>query len=116
MTQFKALRQGRGLTQQNIADVLGITRGAYANIENGKREPDFATLFTLANYFNVSIDYLLGCDTEKRPAPVSEDEPVRNVIKIAGRDGSYVEKNLTDEQIAAMKALIESLPDAPDDL
>ncbi len=75
MTQFKALRQGNGLTQQNIADLLGITRGAYANIENGKREPDFAALFALADYFKVSIDYLLGRTEQKEPIPVSEDGP-----------------------------------------
>lgn len=53
---------------------------------------------------------------KKTPTPVSESGPAQNIIKIAGRDGSYVEKKLTDEQIAAMKALIDTLPDAPDDL
>ncbi len=74
MTQLKALRKNSGLTQQNIADLLGITRGAYANIENGKREPDFAALFTLANHFNVSIDYILGYSAEKKPPTVSSEE------------------------------------------
>ncbi len=89
MTQFKALRQGKGLTQQNIADLLGITRGAYANIENGKREPDFAALFALADYFKVSIDYLLGRDDQKKePTPVSEDglsETARQFMSLVDR-------------------------------
>lgn len=44
MTRLKELRKEKELTQQYIADMLGITRGAYTNIENGKREPDIATL------------------------------------------------------------------------
>lgn len=65
MTQIKSLRQAHGYTQQEVADILGITRGAYANIENEKREPDFATLFLLADHYNVTIDYLVG--HEKKP-------------------------------------------------
>lgn len=65
MTQIKALRKIHNYTQQNVADMLGITRGAYANIENEKREPDLATLFFLADHYGVSIDYLVG--HEKKP-------------------------------------------------
>lgn len=39
---------------------MGITRGAYSNIENGKREPDISTLTLLADYYNVTIDYLVN--------------------------------------------------------
>ena len=39
-----------------------------------------------------------------------------NIIKIAGRDGSYEERRLTDEQLAALKAILAQMPDASDDL
>lgn len=45
--------------------MLGITRGAYTNIENGKREPDIATMILLADHYGVTLDYLLG--HEKKP-------------------------------------------------
>lgn len=64
MTQIKNLRRSEGLTQQDIANMLGITRGAYANIENGKREPDIATMILLADHYGVTIDYLLGHEKE----------------------------------------------------
>ena len=64
MTQIKNLRRSEGLTQQDIANMLGITRGAYANIENGKREPDIATMFLLADHYGVTLDYLLGHEKE----------------------------------------------------
>lgn len=72
MTQIKTLRQSHGYTQQDIADLLGITRGAYANIENDRREPDFATLLLLADHYDVTVDYLIG--HEKGPA-VPDGEP-----------------------------------------
>ncbi len=65
MTQIKTLRQAHNYTQQTVSDMLGITRGAYANIENEKREPDLATLILLADHYGVSIDYLVG--HEKKP-------------------------------------------------
>ena len=57
------LRNLRGdISQQKIADNLGISQRAYSNYENGKREPDQAMLLKMAEYFNVSVDYLLGRD------------------------------------------------------
>lgn len=59
LPKIKELRKEKKATQQEIANLLGITRGAYANIENGRREPDIETLIKLADYFHVSVDYLL---------------------------------------------------------
>ena len=73
MEQLKKLRREFGETQETIANLVGITRGAYANIENGKREPDFHTVSVLADHFNVSIDYLLGRDEQQKNALTSED-------------------------------------------
>ena len=54
------LRKQAGVTQQALADYLGISRQAYANYENGNRSPDYQTLKKLSSYFSVSVDYLLG--------------------------------------------------------
>lgn len=54
------LRKQAGVTQQSLADYLGISRQAYANYENGNRSPDYQTLKKLSSYFSVSVDYLLG--------------------------------------------------------
>ena len=66
----------------------------------------------LATYLGVTTSELLG--EEKKPTPVSEDGPAKNVIKIAGRDGSFIERQLTDEQVAALKLIVDQLPDADD--
>jgi transcriptional regulator with XRE-family HTH domain len=57
--RLKNLRKNINKTQQQMADLLGISRQAYGYYENGSRQPDFESLKTLANYFDVTIDYLL---------------------------------------------------------
>lgn len=57
---LKSLRIQQKKTQQEIADFLGITRQGYAKYENDLGEPDNSTLSKLADYFDVSTDYLLG--------------------------------------------------------
>lgn len=57
---LRQLREERQLSQKDIAGHLGITRQAVALYELGKREPDYRILKTLADFFGVSVDYLLG--------------------------------------------------------
>lgn len=54
------LRSARGLTQQQLADLTGLTRGRLNNYEQGTREPDLVTLQSLADFFQVTTDFLLG--------------------------------------------------------
>lgn len=59
-TKLKEARKSCNMTQDEIAKELGIARGNIANYETGRREPDLETLAKLANYYNVSTDWLLG--------------------------------------------------------
>lgn len=70
--RLQGLRKDKGLTQKQFAEKFGIAGGTIAMWETGKREPDFKTTERLADFFNVSVDYLLGRDERKR-VPVSED-------------------------------------------
>lgn len=63
MLQIKELRIKKGLTQQQVADALHISRQVYGFYENGKREPNIETLKRIASFFGVSVDYLLGTDS-----------------------------------------------------
>ncbi|MFX3673321.1 MAG: helix-turn-helix domain-containing protein [Paenisporosarcina sp.] len=65
--KLKSLRIKHGRTQQQIADMLGITRQGYGKYENDLGEPDNATLAKLADYFEVTTDYLLGREKNKVP-------------------------------------------------
>ena len=54
------LRTKAGVSQQTIGDVLEVSRWAVHNYEAGKNRPAFNGLLALADYFNVSLDYLVG--------------------------------------------------------
>ncbi|MNR48304.1 HTH-type transcriptional regulator Xre [compost metagenome] len=56
------LRNSKEISQYELASQMNLSRGQIANYEQGTREPDFATLIALADYFEVSLDSLLGRD------------------------------------------------------
>ena len=60
--KIRYLRKHQELTQAEVADGIDILQSTYSNYEQGTREPDFETLKKLANFFDVSIDYLLEND------------------------------------------------------
>lgn len=57
---IKELREHKNLSQQDLAIALSTTQRKVSYWENGKVEPDLAMLWLIADYFDVSIDYLIG--------------------------------------------------------
>ncbi len=57
---IRQLRVGRGLTQQQVADKLYVTRSALSNYENGRRHPNLIIAILIADFFQVSLDELAG--------------------------------------------------------
>lgn len=126
--RLRQLRTARGLSQMDFSKLIQTSKSSVNMYERGEREPNFETLEKIADFFNVDMDYLLGksdtvnrfqlCnipnDAQTRSAQVIH--PNHNVLKIAGRDGSYMEKNLSDEDLAAVLAIVNRLPDAAEDL
>ena len=60
MKRLTLLRKEKGLSQVELSKELGISQQSISKYENGTREPDNKTLINIANYFNVTTDYLLG--------------------------------------------------------
>jgi transcriptional regulator with XRE-family HTH domain len=58
--RLKELRAGSNINQSQLAEYLGVDQSTIGRWENGKREPDLNTLQTLAKYFGVTVNYLLG--------------------------------------------------------
>ena len=58
--RLKQLRQKKGLTQQEIAELVHVNRVTYTNWEKGNREPNFKNLIKLADILNTTTDFLLG--------------------------------------------------------
>ena len=72
-TRLRDLREDCDLTQEQLVEALGMHKTTYTNYEQGKREIPFALVIRLANYYNVSINYIAGID--KRPAPLYPNRP-----------------------------------------
>lgn len=69
---IKNLRIERGITQEQLASLLKVSRSTIGMYETGSREPDFETLEAIADIFNVDMDYLMGRSTVERKNPISE--------------------------------------------
>jgi len=69
--RIAALRKQRKMTQEELADALGISRAALSHYEQGRREPDFETVQKIASFFGVSTDYLLGRTDDPTPSEIS---------------------------------------------
>lgn len=57
--RMAALRVKLGLTQEELSGKLGISRAALSHYETNRREPDYVTLCSIADYYQVSLDYIL---------------------------------------------------------
>lgn len=71
MNKLREIRRLRDKTQTEVASYIGITQNTYSYWENGKVNIDNESLQRLADYFSVSVDYLLGRE-ESKPANVTE--------------------------------------------
>ena len=58
--RLRDLRNSKGLTMLQLADAIGTTKATISNFENAQRNPSLEMLIKLADYFNVSIDFLVG--------------------------------------------------------
>ena len=113
--ELKAARIKAGLTQQQIADKLGITKSTYCGYETAKRSPDPQRIKQLAKVLHVSADALLDISIEKEtsPAPakaetkeVSADQ-IRALFVAAGimPDGA----DLTDEDLRFLRSVAKAV-------
>ena len=58
--KLRELREQKGVTQKEVATAIGCTATVYSRYEREEREPDISTLCSLADYFEVSTDTLIG--------------------------------------------------------
>jgi len=67
--RLKDLREDHDLVQKEVAAILGVDQRVYSNYETGKREIPVRHLLKLADYYNVSTDFILGRTNETKPYP-----------------------------------------------
>jgi transcriptional regulator with XRE-family HTH domain len=90
------LRERAGISQNEISKRLGIARTTYASYEQGAREPDLEMLGKLSEFFDVTVDYLIGKER-------AVDDQTKNVaLEIYGRLPQE-KKKLIDDMIKALE-------------
>lgn len=108
MNRIRELRKNRSMTMKELGAVVGLAESTISQYETGKREPDNETLLRLGEFFNTSVDYLLGRETagEKSPEPSvpgSKWIPVIGTIP-AGTPVEAIEEILDYEEITPQMA------------
>ncbi|MCM1161177.1 MAG: helix-turn-helix domain-containing protein [Roseburia sp.] len=100
------LRKDKHLLQKDLADFLSISIGTVSNYETGAHEPDFETLCKLADFFQVSTDYLLG--RTNLPYDIKKlNEPIRDGITIS--DITHTLMNMSRENLDSVLEYMELL-------
>lgn len=79
------LRMEKGLRQKDLSNILSLSPSSISNYETGAYWPDLSTLCEIADYFNVTTDYLLGrtdyrCSPEILDKYVTKDYAVHNIV------------------------------------
>lgn len=75
--KIKELRNKKGIYQQDLADALSVSKSTVAMWETNKREPDLEMIKKIADYFNISTDYLINWEEDKKPKFVFSVDPIK---------------------------------------
>ena len=68
-SRIRELRQDNDLIQKQVGEILNMSQTGYNQYETGKNDIPTKVLIKLAEYYNTSIDYLLGITDERKPYP-----------------------------------------------
>ena len=96
--KLKDIREDHDISQKEMANILGVTRSAYSLWELGINIIPLKPLVTYANYFNYSIDYVLGLTNDRRKNNIT---PVLD-LKVLGNNIKYlrIKNELSQENLA----------------
>lgn len=94
---LKKLRQERGISQQALAKAIGISQQSVNKYENHSIEPDIATLIVLSEYFDTTVDYLIGKTNEHgNNIRLSESERMLEKYKALGSKEKLCVRTIVD--------------------
>ena len=109
MFRLKELRNDSGMSQREFGQKIGVAESTVSLYESGKHEPDYSTLIKIADYFRVSIDYLLDRNVtfqERITITLDEEEIIsvyREIGKKLGKDAQQSAVNLLHEIVKIKK-------------
>ena len=114
--RIKARAKTFGITLKFLNTCIGKHDSFLSCVRNGTDRIDEEELAIIASKINTTVAYLTG-ETDDPSVPVAPQEaPDKNSLKLVGRDGTTIERQLTDKQMEMLRSLISQLPEAPDDI
>lgn len=100
MENLRLLRREKDITMKKLGKNLGLAESTISLYETGKRQPDFETLSKIAEYFNVSVDYLLGNSDIRNPYKEDPDSDLRRIER--------ARRNMPQEEKERMMKVLEA--------
>lgn len=100
--RIKSLRQDRNMTQRDLANALHIANTTLSQYESGQRVPSDDVKMQIANYFDVTIDYLLGLSSDRSNAKKSiSNAQASEILKRKFIEHGIIKEgeDITDEQV-----------------
>ena len=110
--KIKALAKEKGIKIKYICSQLGLSETYLSNVKNGKDRMTDERLAIIAQILGTTTEYLTDKTDKKNIAP--DNDIKDNTIFVAGRNGSFTQRRLTDEQVDLFLKMINQLPDADD--
>ena len=104
LINLKKLREDASISQKAVADAIGVSQQSVNKYENHNIEPDIETLIRIADFFETSVDYLIGHTTVRRKI-----EEV-HVFELNDRESKVMEqyRSLTSKQKACVNVVMDS--------
>ena len=87
--RIKQLRKKKGVSQAELAELIGVKTNTVSTWERGTRKPDFEALNLLSNYFEVSFEYILGSSDKEEARVVPTQDELDELASSALADELY---------------------------
>lgn len=121
--RLKEVRLSTGMTQEDFAESVGVSKTTYNNYETGRREPRSDFWMAVSDKYNITVDYLIGRSDDPRG---TKGKPPANTLVVTNDEIALVknyrlctkESQSAIQQIAARIALADapSIPEEPENL
>lgn len=105
-TFLKELRKEKGLTQEQLSELLGVSNRSVSRWENGVNMPDFDLVLELVNYFDVSVEEFLSGERKKEMIDKKTEETLLKVADYTNEERIRVTRRLNGLFIAGVMAML----------
>ena len=105
MVRLKELRQQNGYTQKELSKLVNYSQNLISTWESGSHESNNKALISLANIFNVSVDYLIG-DENNIPKEINNSLYIKLTKHLSPNQQSYIKDNVNLDEPQALQAKV----------